>query len=85
MLFAPQAGAETRGYLSDKAGHGREYLRDQSGALRDSASELIERGREIVNRQRDNLREAIDAGKQAYRDTVNQPPENPASNPSPSL
>lgn len=77
MLFAPQAGAETRGLLAERAGQGREYLRDRR--WNDAASELIQRGREVVNRQRDHLREALDAGKQAYRDTVNQPPESEAT------
>jgi gas vesicle protein len=85
MLFAPQAGAETRGLLMDRAGRGRDYLRDRSGSLKDSASELIERGREMMNRQRDHLREAIDAGKQAYRDTVSRETENPGTNPNPTM
>jgi gas vesicle protein len=85
MLFAPNAGADTRDMLRERAGQGRDYLRDRGGSLADSASELIERGREMMSRQRDHLREAIDAGKQAYRDTVNRPPEIPPSNPSPSL
>jgi gas vesicle protein len=85
MLFAPTAGAETRGYLAGQAGRSRDYLRDRSGAWKDTASELIERGREMVGRQRENLREAIDAGKQAYRDTVNKPAENPAAPPNPSM
>jgi gas vesicle protein len=75
MLFAPQAGAETRSLLADRAGQGRDYLRDHGWKMGDSASELIERGRELVSRQRDHLREALDAGKQAYRDTVSRPPE----------
>lgn len=75
MLFAPYAGAETRGLIADRANQSRDYLRDRSGSVRDSASELIQRGREMMERQRDHLREALDAGKQAYQDTVNQPPQ----------
>jgi hypothetical protein len=61
--------------LAERAGQGRDYIRDHRWNVGDSASELIQRGREVVNRQRDHLREALDAGKQAYRDTVNRPPE----------
>jgi gas vesicle protein len=77
MLFAPQAGSETRGMIAGKAGESRDYLRHQSGNIRDSAGELVQRGRELVNRQRDHLREALDAGKQAYHETVDRPPDTP--------
>ena len=85
MLFAPKPGAETRGLLAERAGEVPDYVRDRSATLRDSASEIIERGREIMSRQRDHLREAIDAGKQAYRDTVKGPADETAGNSSPSL
>jgi hypothetical protein len=41
--------------------------------LRDSAGEIIERGKEAISRQKDTLAEAVEAGKQAYRETVGQP------------
>jgi gas vesicle protein len=74
MLLAPAAGAETRDLLWAKADEGREYLRQRSSELRDSASDLIERGKEAVGRQRDNISDAVEAGKQAYRETVGQRP-----------
>jgi gas vesicle protein len=83
LLFAPYAGAETRGILAGKAGGVPDYVRDRGVSVRDTAGELLQRGREIMNRQRDHLREAIDAGKQAYRDTVNHPPESGTSGPEP--
>ncbi len=83
VLIAPQAGAETRGMLAERAGQGRDYLRDRTSSLRESAGEFVERGREVVSRQRDNLREAIDAGRQAYRETVSPPPGEPAGSPEP--
>ena len=81
LLFAPQAGAETRERIADRANQGRDYLREHGWNVGDTASELIERGREVVNRQRDHLREALDAGKQAYRETVNRPQESGAQDP----
>jgi gas vesicle protein len=77
LLFAPTSGEETRGMLKTKAGEGKEYLKQRSSELRDSASDLIEQGKEAVNRQKDNLVEAMEAGKQAYRETVNEPPPSP--------
>jgi gas vesicle protein len=70
MLFAPKSGEETRGLLVDKAGEGKEYLRQQTSKLGDSAGDLLDKGRDIIGKQKENLNEAIEAGKQAYRDKV---------------
>jgi gas vesicle protein len=73
LLFAPKSGEETRELLRGKADEGKEYLKRRSSELRDSASEIIERGKEAINRQKDTLAEAVEAGKQAYRDAVGEP------------
>jgi gas vesicle protein len=70
MLFAPKSGEETRDLLMSKADEGKEYLRKQTTGLRDSAGDLIEKGRDVIGRQKDSLNEAIEAGKQAYREKV---------------
>lgn len=74
MLFAPQSGEETRDLLKNKADEGRDYLKRESAGLRESASDLMDKGRAAVNRQRDSINDAIDAGKQAYREKVEQMP-----------
>lgn len=82
ILFAPKAGEETRGMLKSKADEGKEYLKQRGSELRDNANDLIEKGKLAVNRQKDNLMEAMEAGKQAYRDTIGEPapaPREPAS------
>jgi gas vesicle protein len=79
LLFAPKSGEETRDLLMSKADEGREYLKKQTSGIRESAGDLIDKGRDMVSRQRDNLNDAIEAGKQAYREKV----ETPASNGSP--
>ena len=79
ILFAPKSGEETRTLLKNKAGEGKEYLKQRGSEIRDSAGDLIEKGKEAVYRQRDNLRDAMEAGKQAYRETVGEPPPTPAS------
>lgn len=73
LLFAPKSGEQTRELLRGKADEGREYLRRRGSELRDSASDIIERGKEAINRQKDTLAEAVEAGKQAYREAVAQP------------
>jgi gas vesicle protein len=72
MLFAPKSGDETRDLLLTKAGDGKDYLLRRSEDLRDSANDLVERGRTVVAKKRDHLTSAVDAGKQAYRDAIHQ-------------
>ena len=75
MLFAPKSGGETRDLIKNKAGEGKDYLKQSSSELRDSAGDLIDKGREVLGRQKDTLSDAVEAGKQAYREAVNpQPP-----------
>lgn len=78
MLFAPKSGGETREILKSKADEGREYLRKRSTELREQAGDLFEKGKEALGRQRETLADAMEAGKQAYRDTVKQPPPSAA-------
>ena len=70
MLFAPKSGDETRDLLMSKADDGKEYLKKQSAAWKDSASDIIDKGKDAINRQKDTLNDAVEAGKQAYRDKV---------------
>ncbi len=70
LLFAPKTGEETRELLKNKADEGKEYLKKRGSELRETAGEVLERGRDVVGRQKDTLAEAVAAGKQAYRETV---------------
>jgi gas vesicle protein len=70
LLFAPKSGEETRDILLSKADEGKEFLKKQATDLRDTAGDMVEKGRDVVNRQKDTLNEAIQAGKQAYREKV---------------
>jgi gas vesicle protein len=74
MLFAPKAGADTRQLIKDKTGEGTDYLKQRGTDLRDSAGDLLNKGKDALGRQKDTIAEAMEAGKQAYRDTVNNPP-----------
>jgi gas vesicle protein len=75
MIFAPQAGGETRTMLKTKAEEGTDYLKRRSGDLRSSASEIVERGKQVVNRQKERVSSSVEAGKQAYRDTMEGQPQ----------
>ena len=81
MLFAPKSGSDTRQLLKDKAGEGSDFLKQRSTELRGSAGDLLAKGKEALGRQKDTIADALEAGKQAYRDTVNRPPQPPAEGP----
>jgi len=70
MLFAPKSGEETRQLIKEKAGEGGEYLKQRGSEIKETASGWVDKGREAMNRQKENLNEAMEAGKQAYRDAV---------------
>jgi gas vesicle protein len=74
VLFAPRSGEETRNYIKDKADEGADYLKRQTEDLRADlkakADDLADKSRDVLNRQRDNLSEAIHAGKEAYREKI---------------
>jgi gas vesicle protein len=79
MLFAPKTGADTRQLIKDKTGEGTDYLKQRGTDLRDSAGDLLNKSKEALGRQKDTIAEAMEAGKQAYRDTVNHPPQSPVA------
>lgn len=75
ILFAPKSGPETRKLIRSKADEGKDYLLRRSEEVKESASDLVEKSKSALQRQRDQLAAAVDAGKQAYRDTVSPKPE----------
>lgn len=74
-LFAPRSGEETRELLSEKlrqsSERGRE-LRDRAVTkgreVLDDAAGYVERQRDTLEKRRDRLAAAVEAGRQAYRD-----------------
>ncbi len=78
MLFAPKSGQETRELIKNKTGEGADYLKKRSEELKQTAAEWVDKGKEALSRQKEHLADAMEAGRQAYRETVNQPPQPPA-------
>ena len=68
ILFAPQSGEETRRLLKDKAEEGVDYVRRRAGEAQDTATGYYERGRQNIQRRKDTLSAAVEAGRQAYRE-----------------
>jgi gas vesicle protein len=68
ILYAPQSGNETREILMAKAEEGREFVRKRAKEAKEQAEQWAERGKEAYNAQKDQIRSAVDAGRQAYRE-----------------
>jgi gas vesicle protein len=75
MLYAPRSGRETREMLGERiresAERGRELrekVRTRSREILDEATDFVEKQKEGVERRKERLSAAIDAGRQAYRE-----------------
>jgi gas vesicle protein len=78
ILFAPDSGIgtrdrirhkayEARDLVKAKADEGQEYLKRQGARLVDQANEFVERGKRVVNDQKERVTNAVEAGRAAYR------------------
>ncbi len=68
LLLAPRSGEETRRLIAEKAREGKDYLASRSKEVVEKASGFVERGKEAIQQQRDQLSAALEAGKQAYKE-----------------
>jgi gas vesicle protein len=72
VLYAPRSGSETREALRARAEEGRDYVRGRAREARDQASDWVDRGRDVVNQQKDQFRAAYEAGRQAYQEATTE-------------
>jgi gas vesicle protein len=70
ILFAPKAGEETRQLLRSKADESKDYVKRKGEELKSSATDLADKGKLALQRQKEQLAAAVDAGRQAYRESV---------------
>lgn len=79
LLMAPKPGKETRDMIGAKAREGADYLTSKSREVADimgktgrnlqnQATDIVDKGVEVINRQKEQLGAAIEAGKTAYRE-----------------
>jgi gas vesicle protein len=77
VLYAPRSGDETRDAIRSKAQEGGERVRQQARRAREQASDWVDRGRDVLNQQKEQFRNAYEAGRQAYNETTApEPPKN---------
>jgi gas vesicle protein len=72
ILYAPQSGSETREALRARAEEGRDYMKTRARDARSQATEWVDKGRDVVNQQKDQFRAAYEAGRQAYQDATTE-------------
>jgi gas vesicle protein len=73
VLFAPHSGEETRQILMSKAEEGRDFVKKRARDAREHAEQWAARGKEVISAQKEQLRSAVEAGRQAYREKTTAP------------
>lgn len=74
VLYAPRSGRETREAIRNTALEGSDYIKNRGRDAKDTVSQWVERGKEVVNRQKEQFSSAIEAGRQAYREAAGDGP-----------
>jgi len=68
LLFAPRSGKETRDMIVHKAEEGRDFVVTKTDEFRKQAEDAVEKGKDLVSKQKELLSAALEAGKQAYQE-----------------
>lgn len=72
VLYAPKSGDEVRQRLRDFAADGSETVKDRARQAREQAGGWAEKGRDYLNQQKEQIRSAYEAGRQAYREATSE-------------
>ena len=86
LLFAPKSGRETReliartatdsrDFITDKMTEGRQIVEEKGRKLGDDFTSFLDKSKEAVQRQKEQLTAAFEAGKAAYREEKGLPNE----------
>jgi len=70
MLFAPKAGSELRGQLSEQAGNIANAASDQYRRVSEAAGGIAERGREVYDRARDAVSRGSEEAQRYVREST---------------
>jgi len=77
VLYAPKAGRETREDILRSAEEGREYVTNRARQARVQADQWVDRGRDVLQKQKDQFSAAVEAGRQAYHEATESGVKNP--------
>src|SRR5215467_12236032 len=86
LLFAPKSGRETReiiartatdsrDYITNKVSEGRQIVEQKGRRFSDDFTSFVDKSKEAVQRQKEQLTAAFEAGKAAYREEKGLPDE----------
>ena len=62
-LFAPKSGRDTRGWIAGQAERGKVLLARSGTMVRDSATDMLDRGKGSIKRVNGAFKGAMEAGK----------------------
>ena len=68
LLFAPRSGKETRDFIAQKAEESRDYVSSKGREFRKQAEDAVDKAKDVVAKQKEQLSAALEAGKQAYQE-----------------
>jgi gas vesicle protein len=79
LLFAPKSGRETRDmiartandsrdFMSHKVNEGRHFVEEKGRKVADDFTSFLDKSKEAVSRQKEQMTAAFEAGKAAYRE-----------------
>jgi gas vesicle protein len=80
ILYAPKPGDETRQRIREVAKDSREKVRAGAHQAREQAGSWADKGREYLNQQKEQIRSAYEAGRQAYREATSEDVEGTTPN-----
>ena len=72
VLYAPRSGRETRDAIKSSAQEGSEYLKTRGREAKETVSQWVDRGKDVVSQKKEQLSSAIDATRQAYREATGE-------------
>jgi gas vesicle protein len=68
VLFAPMAGDKARKQIAERASDGTDYLFKQGQQVRDTAADLVEKGKSALQDQKDRLANAAQSAVKGAMD-----------------
>ena len=68
LLLAPKTGEDTRRLITSKAREVADYVAARGRDVAEKTGNYVDRGKDVLQQQREQLSAALEAGKQAYRE-----------------